>query len=270
MRTFAALLLLPALALAADPADNALKNLDIFELEVAADPQISPDGATIVYARRAMDIMSDRGVANLWTINVDGSMHRPLVSGPESYTSPRWSPSGDRIAYVSRVDGRGPQLHVRWMDTGQTAVLTNMRFSPSSITWSPDGSKIAFSRFVPGKTEPLATAPDKPKGAKWAAPVKVIGEKGILRDRPGFDVDLMTRKSASGEMHKHDRPSVLMPVRGHWRVNWEGGHSATLAPGDTMSFPAGILHNALPSMTGEASLYHIVATDDPAGATWRP
>ena len=99
-------------------------------------------------------------------------------------------------------------------------------------------------------------------------PAKVIGETGRLRDRPGFEVDLVTRASASETMHSHDRPSVLMPVRGHWRVTWPDG-AAVLAPGDTMSVPADLPHNAVPSMTGEAALYHIVATDDPAGATWR-
>ncbi len=99
-------------------------------------------------------------------------------------------------------------------------------------------------------------------------PVKVIGEKGIIRDKPGFEVDLITRGSATEKMHAHDRPSVLMPMRGHWRVTWKGG-AATLAPGDTMSVPENLPHAAVPSMTGEASLYHIVATDDPAGPTWK-
>ena len=98
-------------------------------------------------------------------------------------------------------------------------------------------------------------------------PCKVIGETGIIRDKPGFEVDLVTRSSASPEMHQHDRPSVLMPMRGHWRVTWAGGE-VTLAPGDTMSVPENLPHAAQPSMTGEASLYHIVGTDDPAGATW--
>ena len=103
--------------------------------------------------------------------------------------------------------------------------------------------------------------------ASAGRPVKVIGEKGIIRDKPGFEVDLVTRASASEEMHQHDRPSVLMPVTGHWRVSWPGC-GATLAPGDTMSVPEGLPHNAVPSMTGDASLYHVVATDDPAGPTW--
>ena len=98
-------------------------------------------------------------------------------------------------------------------------------------------------------------------------PCKVIGEHGIIRDKPGFEVDLITRASATTDMHQHDRPSVLMPVTGHWRVAWEGG-STVLAPGDTMSVPEGLMHNAVPSMTGDAALYHVVSTDDPAGLTW--
>ena len=99
-------------------------------------------------------------------------------------------------------------------------------------------------------------------------PCKVIGETGLLRDKPGFEVDFLTRASATPEKHAHDRPSVLMPVKGHWRVDWDGG-SATLAPGDTMSVPEPFAHSAVPSMTGEAALYHIVGTDDPAGPTWQ-
>jgi quercetin dioxygenase-like cupin family protein len=99
-------------------------------------------------------------------------------------------------------------------------------------------------------------------------PCKVIGEMGLMRDKPGFEVDFITRASTTGKKHSHNRPSVLMPVKGHWQVNWDGG-SATLAPGDTMSVPENLAHSAVPSMTGEAALYHITATDDPAGLSWR-
>lgn len=163
-----------------------LKNLDVFEFEVAADPQISPDGSRVVYVRRSMDIMTDRPVSNLWIIDADGDNHRPLLSGSESYSSPRWSPSGDRIAYISRAEGRGPQIHVRWMDTGQTALLTNVRSSPSSMTWSPDGKAIAFSMFVKRDGKPLATPPRKPEGAEWAPPVTVIEEMPFRADGAGY------------------------------------------------------------------------------------
>ena len=99
-------------------------------------------------------------------------------------------------------------------------------------------------------------------------PCKVIGQTGLLKDKPGFEVDFVTRASVTADKHTHDRPSVLMPVKGHWRVDWDGG-STVLAPGDTMSVPENLSHSAVPSMTGEAALYHIVATADPAGLTWK-
>ncbi len=102
----------------------------------------------------------------------------------------------------------------------------------------------------------------------YTKPAKVIGANGRLRDRPGFEVDLITRRSARDAMHTHDRPSVLMPMRGHWRLFWPDGE-VVLNPGDTASVPAGLPHGAVPAMTGEASLYHVIATDDPPGATGR-
>jgi mannose-6-phosphate isomerase-like protein (cupin superfamily) len=99
-------------------------------------------------------------------------------------------------------------------------------------------------------------------------PVLVIGEKGILRDKPGFEVEFLTNRSATEVKHSHKVPSVLMPVKGHWRVDWDGG-SATLAAGDTMSVPENLAHSVVPSMSGEAALYHIVSTGDPAGKTWK-
>lgn len=100
------------------------------------------------------------------------------------------------------------------------------------------------------------------------SPAKVIGADAWLRDRPGFDVDFITRSSAITEAVRHERPSVLMPVKGHWRVQWNLG-SATLAPGDTMSVPEGLDHTIVPAMTGESALYRVVGTGDKAGATWR-
>jgi quercetin dioxygenase-like cupin family protein len=98
-------------------------------------------------------------------------------------------------------------------------------------------------------------------------PAKVIGENALLKDKPGFEVDFLTRGSISADMQTPDKPTVLMPVRGHWRLQWNGGET-TLNPGDTALIMAGEAHALAPSMTGECSLYRITATDDPAGATW--
>jgi hypothetical protein len=171
---FALLSLLAATAVfGAMPESQRLHDLDVFQLETADDVQISPDGSKIVYVRVSYDIMTDRARRNLWMVNADGSNNRPLRSESKSFLSPRWSPDGTRLAYVSAAEG-SPQLYVRWMDSGQTALLTNLVNAPESITWSPDGRFIAFSALVPSDKKPLAAPPPRPEGAQWAPPVKII------------------------------------------------------------------------------------------------
>ena len=99
-------------------------------------------------------------------------------------------------------------------------------------------------------------------------PAKVIGPEAMLKDRPGFEVDLLTRGSISEDAYTTEAHEVLMPVRGHWRLCWEGGDTA-LAPGDTAAVPPGVPRALYRAMTGEASLYRIRSTDDPAGPTQR-
>ena len=182
----AALLVVCSVSLAADPAAvKRLKSIDVFQLEYADDVQISPDGSRIVYVRVSHDIMTDRTRRNLWTINTDGSENRPLRSEAKNFMSPRWSPDGKRLAYVSAAEG-SPQLYVRWMDSGQTALLTNLAQAPGAIAWSPDGKSIAFTQFVPSSKPPLASPPEKPLGATWAPPVKVIDSVTYRADGEGF------------------------------------------------------------------------------------
>ena len=171
MRQFtAALLLTASISFAAEESDNSkFLNTDVFELEIAADPQISPDGSQVAYLRQSMDIMIDRARSNIWVIDSNGRGHRPLLSGTDDFSSPRWSPEGDRIVYVSSAEERGPELYVRWMDTGQTALLSNLPDSPNSIAWSPDGTQIAFTMFVKTEGPKLATPPTMPEGGRMGA-----------------------------------------------------------------------------------------------------
>jgi dipeptidyl aminopeptidase/acylaminoacyl peptidase len=162
-----------------------LHSIDVFQLEYADDAQISPDGSQIAYVRISHDIMTDRARRNLWLVNADGSNNRPLRSEAKNFGSPRWSPDGKRLAYVSALEG-SPQLYVRWMDSGQTALLTNLVEAPNAIAWSPDGRSIAFTQLVPADREPLAKPPAKPEGAQWAPPVKVIDSVVYRADGAGY------------------------------------------------------------------------------------
>ncbi|RZO75385.1 MAG: S9 family peptidase [OM182 bacterium] len=159
---------------------------DVFELEYATDPQIASDGEHIAYVRRSNDIMTDRTRSNIWLLRADGSDHRPLLSGTANYSSPRWSPDGTRLAYLSNEE-RGSQLYVRWMDTGQTALLTNIQNSASNISWSPDGQTIAFNMNVESDSKPFSVSmPDKPEGADWSPAFKYVTETRYQADGSGI------------------------------------------------------------------------------------
>ena len=176
--------------LQAQEPSHKLTVMDEFQLQLPAEPQISPDGKNIVYVRRFADPMTDRRYSNLWLVNSDGTDHRPLTSGNHTDASPRWSPDGTRLAYLSDVDGK-QQLYIRWMDTGQTARITNLDQSPEAIAWSPDGKMLSFSSLVLGKGPHLADLPTPPAGAKWADPPSVYDRlvyrfNGAGYLKPGF------------------------------------------------------------------------------------
>ena len=165
--------------------ESILQPEDIFALEYANDPQVSPDGETIAYVRTSMDIMTDKARKAIWLSDLDGDAHRPLLASRANFTSPRWSPRGDRLAYVSNSEGSN-QIYVKWLATGDTALVSNLSKSPSHVTWSPDGRWLAFLMFVPEVMVPLASMPAKPKNADWADPVKQIEALTYRSDGEGF------------------------------------------------------------------------------------
>jgi len=160
--------------------------LDVFELEYAGDPRISPDGSQIVYVRTFIDIMTDRSRRNLWITNFDGSDHRPLLTGQQNFSSPRWSPDGSKLLYIASDENEQRQLFLRWMDTGQTAMLTHLQRSPGGLSWSPDGQTISFSMFVPDDLKPFAEMPAKPEGATWAPAPKTYERMFYRSDGAGY------------------------------------------------------------------------------------
>ncbi|WP_282120210.1 cupin [Ruegeria atlantica] len=98
-------------------------------------------------------------------------------------------------------------------------------------------------------------------------PAQVIGESGLIKDKPGFAVDFLGRGSSVTEPIAADKPVVLMPASGHWYISIDE-HETTISTGDTALVLPGEFYSVQPSMTGQAGLYRITATDEPAGATW--
>jgi dipeptidyl aminopeptidase/acylaminoacyl peptidase len=159
--------------------------LDVFQLEYTGDPQISPDGETIIYRRTGFDIMKDGSKGNLWLLSSDGKIHHKLTANEGNESSASWSPSGDRIAFVSSTD-EGSEIYVYWINSKALAKLTQLENGPSSITWSPDGKSLAFTMKVNAKAPVIAKMPEKPKGAKWAESPRITDRLKHEADGAGY------------------------------------------------------------------------------------
>lgn len=158
---------------------------DVFQLEFASDPQISPDGSQVAYLRNSVDVMTDKVRSQLWLVGSDGREHRPLTDWKVDASSPRWSPDGKRLAYAAKGD-KVTQIFVRWIDGGQTARLTNLTESPGELSWAPDGQRLAFSMLVHEKRKPYIQLPEKPEGAEWAKPFKLYDTLVYRDDGKGY------------------------------------------------------------------------------------
>lgn len=178
----------PALAADAPAADGPQRLFtgeDLFRLESATDPQVSPDGRTVAYVRRGADVMADKQRGAIWLADVASGRQRPLVTGPGSYGGPRWSPDGTRIAYISGDEG-GAQLWIKWLDSGAEARITQLPDGPQAVAWAPDGKSLAYVMRVPGDGPSLGKAPARPEGAKWAEPLQIYDRATYRNDGGGY------------------------------------------------------------------------------------
>jgi len=178
----------PTAPAAASPAGQkpVFEPLDVFALSWVADPEISPDGRRIAFVRMRMDIRSDRPRGAIWLIDADGAHAEPLSSASDT-SAPRWSPDGERIAYVGRAENDAPQLFVYWTRSHVTTAITHLTETPASLAWSPDGRWIAFTSPVPMERKPLKVElPEAPKEAHWAAPPNLIDRMVFRVDGEGY------------------------------------------------------------------------------------
>jgi len=127
--------------------NDTFQPIDVFDLEYVSNPQISPDGNTVLYQRNYKDIMTDNNYSNIWIINFDGSNNRPITTGNFNDNSPSWSNKGDKFIFKSNRAGKS-QIYLFNLENNSTQQLTNFNGSIGSISWSRDDKYLSFSSFV--------------------------------------------------------------------------------------------------------------------------
>ncbi len=116
---------------------------DLYRFEWVADPQISPDGSSVIYTRVNVNAKRDNYETALWIVPTRGGAPRQLTVGPRD-SGARWSPDGKLVAFV-RASDAASQIHLLSMQGGEARPLTDLPRGAGAPVWSPDGRMILFS-----------------------------------------------------------------------------------------------------------------------------
>jgi dipeptidyl aminopeptidase/acylaminoacyl peptidase len=110
-----------------------------------SDPQLSPDGRSVLFVRTTTDVTTGARNSDIWVVPADGSAApRALIDGPKTENTPRWMPDGRRIAFVSTRDG-APQVYLADANGQNVNRITNLSAGVQPpLVVSPDGSTLAF------------------------------------------------------------------------------------------------------------------------------
>jgi dipeptidyl aminopeptidase/acylaminoacyl peptidase len=212
----AALLLggVAAIVEAQSPAPRALRAGDLFQLRSVNDPQISPDGAWVAYSVTAVDSAKDKSDTDVWMTSWDGTQSIRLTSSPESESSPRWSPDGRYLAFVSgRQEGKGGQVWLLDRRGGEAQRVTTLKGGISDLAWSPDAKRLVL--VLEEETDSVARRDTVEH--KTPKPI-VIDRYNFKRDIAGylgtkrthlalFDVTTKKLDTLTSERHDDDSPS---------------------------------------------------------------
>ena len=151
---------------------------DMYRLRSVRDPQVSPEGAWVAYTVSQIDSAKERSETDLWMTSWDGAQTVRVTSTPGSESSPRWSPDGRWLGFLSsRQASDGAQVWLLDRRGGEAERVTSVKGGVSSFAWSPDGSRLVLVATVQGDSAAADTTRPHPV---------VIDRYAFKRDREGY------------------------------------------------------------------------------------
>jgi dipeptidyl aminopeptidase/acylaminoacyl peptidase len=203
---------------------------DLARFKSVSDPQIAPEGTWVAYTVRSVDAKEDKGDTDIWMTSWDGKESVRLTTSKDSENTPRWSPDGRYLAFLSSRDDDNEVSQV-WLlprAGGEAEKVTDFKGGVEDLDWSPDGKRLVL---VVNDPDPDDADKDKEKDKDS----KKKTRKPIVIDRYQFKLD------GSGYLGKQRSHLVLFELTGRQSEPLTSGESDELLPawspdGKTIAF----------------------------------
>jgi dipeptidyl aminopeptidase/acylaminoacyl peptidase len=158
---------------------------DMHKFKDVGDPRCSPDGKWVAYTLASTDVAADKRDTDIWMVSVDGKENVRLTTSTEAETSPRWSPDGKYLAFLSSRPGpgkaKGAQIWLLDRRGGEAQQITDTAAKISEFAWAPDSRRMA----VVMKDEEEETKKLAEKDREKPRPI-VIDRYSFKRDGEGY------------------------------------------------------------------------------------
>ena len=212
--------LLIAARLGALPASHPLTLDDIVRLKSVSDPQISPDGAWVAYTVRGTDVKEDKADTDVWMTSWDGKQTVRLTTSKDSETTPRWSPDGRYLAFLSSRSDENEVSQVWLLPRlgGEAEKVTDFKGGVEDLGWSPDSRRLVLVVNDPDPDASMDKDPEKGSDKKKKT------KKPIVIDRFQFKLD------ETGYLGKQRSHLVLFDLDNRQSEPLTSGESDELLP----------------------------------------
>ncbi len=236
---WAALVTIP-LSLFPNPSFSAQKRAITFDdfvaLKTVGDPQLSPDGKWAAYTVTTISLQDNRGVARVWLTEVATGQSRQVTQGPGSDRSPRWSPDGQALAFLSSRQN-GSQIWVLSLAGGEARRVGSLPEGVGELYWLPDGKgflavsdiKWPVDQEIDKRNGDLATDARLWTGLLW----RHWDDWRAGRRQHLFRVDLTSGQATDLSPVDHDVPTIATSGDGDVAVAPDGKEIAVAFHGDS-------------------------------------